>query len=112
MDMFHSDLNALLTPGICLVCNPRGTLACKMSHPIQRETALIAACLSGSTDTVEYLLQRGASVSARDEVRSLCVCDFLLFCMLVSVFVRVLLCDGKNIVHTCDGCAHVCDCVL
>jgi hypothetical protein len=61
---------------VCLDCDPVVERSgCRGGHGIGRETALMAACLSGHVDAVQYLLGRGANVNATNEVRvCMCVC--------------------------------------
>jgi hypothetical protein len=72
LDDYGVDKNALLSPGICLDCNPpRWVDACGEQHGIGSETALMAACLSGHLSVVELLCDRSVDVNARNEVRLL-----------------------------------------
>jgi hypothetical protein len=72
LDEYGVDKNALLSPGICLDCDPlRLVDACGEQHGIGSETALMAACLSGHLSVVELLCDRSVDVNARNEVRLL-----------------------------------------
>lgn len=67
----RADINALSPPRVCFVCDPVGKLACAV-HTTRTETPLLAACLSGRDDAIEFLLAQGASPNVGDKVCGPC----------------------------------------
>ena len=65
----HVPINSLVTPGVCLDCDPICLMSeCRSSHGIGMETALMAAALSGQKAVAEALCSRGADVNVQNEV--------------------------------------------